>query len=91
MAKTRVIRGIPIKNGYAFARNLYIDQGVFFYNLDSKNSRANLVYGLFKLEQKDYAAAYKYLDKTVQLNKNPGDAAVARSKINELREKGWLS
>lgn len=60
-------------------------------NLDSNNSRANLVYGLFKLEQKDYTGACRYLEKTVQLNKNAGDAAVARSKINELREKGWLS
>lgn len=59
-------------------------------NLDSNNSRANLVYGLFKLEQKDYTGAYRYLDKTVQLNKNAGDVSVARSKISELQEKGWL-
>lgn len=58
--------------------------------LDGDNSRANLVYGLFLLKSKQYSEAYKYLQRTVELNRNPAEAATAQSKIDELREKGWI-
>lgn len=54
------------------------------------SSRANLTYGLFKLKQKEYDVAYRYLQKTVDLNQSATDVSVARAKINELREKGWV-
>lgn len=58
--------------------------------LDANSSRANLVYGLFKLKEKEYDTAYKYLSKTVQLNQNQAEVSVAQAKIDELREKGWI-
>lgn len=59
--------------------------------IDENDSRANLVYGLFKLKQKQYNAAYNYLNKTVELNQNAAEVATARDKINELRAKGWIN
>lgn len=58
--------------------------------LDTNNSRANLVYGLFLLKSKQYSEACQYLQRTVELNRNPAEVATAQSKINELREKGWI-
>ena len=58
--------------------------------LDPNSSRANLVYGLFKLKEKEYSTAYKYLSQTVQLNQNQAEVSVAQAKIDELREKGWI-
>lgn len=58
--------------------------------LDPNSSRTNLVYGLFKLKAKEYDTAYKYLSKTVELNQNQAEVTVAQSKIDELREKGWI-
>ncbi len=58
--------------------------------LDEGDSHTNFVYGLFKLKHKEYSEAYKYLQKTVDLNKNSYEVSVARTKINELREKGWI-
>ncbi len=59
--------------------------------LDGNNSRANLVYGLYKLRTGDYAGSIEYLNKTIHLNDNPGEVATARSKINELKQKGWIT
>lgn len=58
--------------------------------MDANSSRANLVYGLFKLKQKQYTAGYQYLAKTVQLNQNQAEVSVAQAKIDELQAKGWL-
>lgn len=58
--------------------------------MDANSSRANLVYGLYKLKQKDYTGAYQYLNKTVQMNKNAGEVATAQAKIDELKAKGWI-
>ncbi|UNC91133.1 serine/threonine-protein kinase [Candidatus Contubernalis alkaliaceticus] len=58
--------------------------------LDDNSSRANLVYGLFELKNGNYENSYKYLNKTVQLNQNPGEVETARNKINELKAKGWI-
>ncbi len=58
--------------------------------MDENSSRANLVYGLYKLKQKDYTRAYQHLNKTVQLNQNPGEVATAQAKIDELKTKGWI-
>lgn len=57
---------------------------------DEGSSHGNFVYGLFKLRHKEYATAYKYLQKTVDLNKNNYEVSAAISKINELKEKGWI-
>lgn len=58
--------------------------------VDSGDSRVNFIYGLFNLRYKRYDIAYKYLQKTVDLNKNAEEVSVARDRINELREKGWI-
>jgi serine/threonine protein kinase len=58
--------------------------------MEPNHSRANLVYGLFKLKQKDYSTAYHYLNKTVQVNQNEADVSTAQVQINELRAKGWV-
>lgn len=58
--------------------------------LNESSSRANLVYGLFKLKQKQYSESYQYFAKTVQVNKNAGEVSIAQAKIDELREKGWI-
>jgi len=58
--------------------------------LDEGSSHTNFIYALFKLKHKQYTEAYKYLQKTVNLNKNSYEVSQARSKINELKEKGWI-
>lgn len=58
--------------------------------LDEGDSHTNFVYGLFKLKHKQYETAYKYLQKTVDLNKDSYEVSVARARIAELREKGWI-
>lgn len=65
----------------AFQEALKIDKG---------DSHTNFVYGLFNLKHKNYEKAYKYLQYTVDLNKNSEEVSVARTKIRELREKGWI-
>lgn len=58
--------------------------------LDEGSSHTNFIYGLFKLKHKRYTEAYQYLQKTVSLNKDSYEVSVARSKISELKEKGWI-
>ena len=65
----------------AFKESLRLDEG---------RSHNNFIYGLFKLKHKEYTEAYQYLQKTVDLNKDSYEASAARSKIAELREKGWI-
>ncbi|MCD5401728.1 protein kinase [candidate division NPL-UPA2 bacterium] len=57
--------------------------------LSPDNSRANLVYGLFKISQNEYEAAFEFLQKTVELAQSTSDVTIAQNKINELKEKGW--
>jgi serine/threonine protein kinase/Flp pilus assembly protein TadD len=59
-------------------------------NIDEGDSHTNFVYGLYNLNRKDYEKAGKYLQRTVDLNKNPEEVTYARQKLNELKEKGWL-
>ncbi|MDD3889622.1 MAG: protein kinase [Syntrophomonadaceae bacterium] len=58
--------------------------------LEAGSSHINFIYGLFKLKHKQYETAYQYLQKTVDLNKDSYEVSVARSKINEIKEKGWI-
>ncbi|MEA4924008.1 MAG: protein kinase [Syntrophomonadaceae bacterium] len=58
--------------------------------LDEGSSHANFIYGMFKLKHKQYTEAYKYLQKTVSLNKNSYEVSAAHAKISELKEKGWI-
>lgn len=57
---------------------------------DPGDSHVNFIYALFNLRHSKYDVAYKYLQKTVDLNKNAEEVSVARDRINELREKGWI-
>ncbi|MEW6573234.1 MAG: tetratricopeptide repeat protein [Bacillota bacterium] len=65
----------------AFQQALKVDEG---------DSHANFMYGLFKIKRKQYEEAHKYLQKVVDLNKNQEEVSVARARIAELREKGWI-
>lgn len=64
-----------------FLKSLHLDEG---------SSHTNFIYALFKLKHKQYTQAYEYLQKTVDLNKNSYEVSAARSKIAELKEKGWI-
>lgn len=59
-------------------------------SVDAGDSHTNFVYGLYNLNRRDYARANIYLQRTVDLNKNPEEVTYARDKIRELKEKGWL-
>jgi len=59
-------------------------------SLDEGDSHINFVYGMFKLKHKDYTGAYEYLQRVVGLNKNPEEVSVAKARIQELRQKGWI-
>lgn len=59
-------------------------------NIDEGDSHTNFVYGLYNLNRKDYTKASKYLQRTVDLNKNAEEVTYAREKLRELREKGWI-
>lgn len=73
-------------NNYDAADNAFKEA----LKLNEGDSHTNFVYGLYKLKHKEYASAYQYLQKTIELNKNSDEVSVAKSKITELREKGWI-
>ncbi|MFX4261533.1 protein kinase domain-containing protein [Pelotomaculum propionicicum] len=72
--------------GYAEAENAF-QQAL---NIDEGDSHTNFVYGLYNLNRRDYVKAGKYLQRTVDLNKNPEEVTYASGKIRELKEKGWI-
>ncbi|SDH47281.1 Tetratricopeptide repeat-containing protein [Aneurinibacillus thermoaerophilus] len=51
------------------------------------SGHAYFVYGLFKLKEKKYKEALTMLQKVVQLNQNPSEAAIAKERMKEMKAK----
>ncbi|WP_242217365.1 tetratricopeptide repeat protein [Bacillus cereus group sp. BfR-BA-01380] len=65
----------------------------FFAEALTKNDEdphVNFVYGMFKIKQKKYEEASRFLKKTVQANENKEEAQIAQQKLAELKTNGWI-
>jgi len=70
---------------YESANNTFLQA----LNLSPSSSRANLLFGLFKVSQNQYEEAIEFLQKTIEISESTSDVTTAQNILNELKEKGW--
>ncbi|MFJ8529117.1 tetratricopeptide repeat protein [Bacillus sp. NPDC094106] len=57
---------------------------------NDEDPHVNFIYGMFKIKQKQYEDASRFLKKTVQANENEAEVKAAQEKLAELKSNGWI-
>ncbi|MBO1580137.1 tetratricopeptide repeat protein [Bacillus sp. XF8] len=57
---------------------------------NDEDPHVNFAYGMFKIKQKKYEEASRFLRKTVQANENQAEVKTAQDKLSEMKTNGWI-
>ena len=60
------------------------------YSQNDENPHVNFAFGMFKIKQKKYEEASRFLRKTVQANENESEVRAAQEKLTEMKTNGWI-
>ncbi|EMA6343047.1 tetratricopeptide repeat protein [Bacillus cytotoxicus] len=60
------------------------------YSQNDEDPHVNFAYGMFKIKQKKYEEASRFLRKTVQANENESEVRTAQEKLTEMKTNGWI-
>ncbi|MBO1628291.1 tetratricopeptide repeat protein [Bacillus arachidis] len=60
------------------------------YSQNDEDPHVNFAYGMFKIKQKKYEEASRFLRKTVQANENQAEVQTAQEKLAEMKTNGWI-
>ena len=60
------------------------------YAQNDENPHVNFAFGMFKIKQKKYEEASRFLRKTVQANENESEVKAAQEKLTEMKTNGWI-
>ncbi|WP_144611189.1 tetratricopeptide repeat protein [Bacillus cereus] len=60
------------------------------YSQNDENPHVNFAFGMFKIKQKKYEEASRFLRKTVQANENESEVKAAQEKLTEMKTNGWI-
>ncbi|TKI06037.1 tetratricopeptide repeat protein, partial [Bacillus wiedmannii] len=60
------------------------------YAQNDENPHVNFAFGMFKIKQKKYEEASRFLRKTVQANENESEVRAAQEKLTEMKTNGWI-
>lgn len=60
------------------------------YSQNDEDPHVNFAFGMFKIKQKKYEEANRFLRKTVQANENEAEVRAAQEKLTEMKTNGWI-
>ncbi|AVP43671.1 tetratricopeptide repeat protein [Bacillus cereus] len=60
------------------------------YSQNDEDPHVNFAFGMFKIKQKKYEEASRFLRKTVQANENETEVRGAQEKLTEMKTNGWI-
>ncbi|PEC20452.1 tetratricopeptide repeat protein [Bacillus cereus] len=60
------------------------------YSQNDEDPHVNFAFGMFKIKQKKYEEASRFLRKTVQANENEAEVRAAQEKLAEMKTNGWI-